>query len=125
MKRHTLHPTVVVQHIVRKYEGTGVWPHIQEVLPRLLWELFALGDGLVLLRLITAKVKLDDGRFYKLRFDHTTHVIQLCPMKGNENLAPVAVFPNGTTQRAIWRALHPKATATVDAQVRQALKGKP
>lgn len=97
----------LVQHIIRRYRQSGVWTDVKDILPLVLWEVIALGDGLILLGKITAKVRLDDGQVYKVRFDHTTHVIQLCPMKKNKNLTPIAVFTNQTTADEVWAAFHP------------------
>lgn len=105
---NTITPTFV-RGLLTKYQHSSVWPYINKVMPLVLFEVMALGpDGLIGLGKITAKLRLDDGKIYKLRFDHATHELQLRPMTGQKNGPPVATFTNKTTQRAVWKALHPK-----------------
>jgi hypothetical protein len=99
--------------IYDRYGHTSVWGDVEDVLGRLALQVAILHEpcGIVLLGKNTAKLLLDDGHRYKLRFEHTTHRIELCRMFGTMNLTPSATFTNSSTTADIWRALHPKAAA--------------
>ena len=102
-----------IYKLVTEQRGRPVWSHLHVVLPHVLFEVMALGPAAILhVGTRYVRLLLDDGRVYKLRFDHEVHhALVLHRMHGNSNGKPVAVFTNATTPAEVWAAFHPAAAA--------------
>lgn len=101
-----------IRNIVNTKGDSIAFACIARILPVVLFEVMSLGqEALEVLTVRSVKLRLDDGRFYKLKFSHELHSLVLYRMQGTRNAVQVATFDNLTPPATVWHALNPARSA--------------
>jgi len=102
-----------VQSLILAFRGKSkYWKYVEKVLPHVLFEVQALGpEALINRGVIFARVRLDDGKVYKIKFVHENQALVLYRMNGNANGEQIAVITNDTPQEVVWGLRNPAKAA--------------
>ena len=115
MADHTL-DSDTLRTLLDRHAHKGAFAAVAKALPLVWYEVMALGQAAIVSvhRRPSVRLKLDDGRIYRMAYDHATHTIVLYRLKGWHANGPiVAHFDNASTQAQIRQALHPKTALAV------------
>jgi hypothetical protein len=105
-----------VQSIIETKGHSPAFQYINQILPVVLFELMSLGqEALWILTARSAKLRLRDGCYYKIKFSHEHHAIVLYRMHGNTNAVLVTMFDNSSSQQDVYHALRPAIAAKAAA----------